>query len=738
MSRTPDTLPGAGLDCLFKPRAIAIVGASEEISRIGGVPLDYLLRLCPQVPVFPVNPKRETVQGAKAWPSLAAIAQAAPATPLDMAIVAVPAASVPGVVEDAIRAGVRALVIFSSGFAEVDEAGRTAQQALRERAQAGGVRLLGPNCLGMMAVRDHLYASFSPSVQGGEPAAGSIAIVSQSGAFGAYALMLARRRGIGLSYWVTTGNEADIEVADCIGWLATDPGTKVILCYLEGARDGAKLRRAFALACANGKRIVVLKVGRTASGEAAAASHTAALTGSDAVYDALFRQDGVWRAHTIDEFFAIGYAASLASMPVAGRLGVLTVSGGVGALMADEASLCGLALPELPESAQAELRARVPFCGPRNPVDITGQYQNDEGLLDRAIDLMVESGEYDGLAVFMAAVGTSPLYGPRVVQAILAARERHPQVPFALIAPMPDDARRRLEEAGCILLDDPSMAVRALAALCFFSRFGSANQASALDEAPTASAASAPGCAPIAGTAHTPSAADALAAGEAPNEVQALQWLRSAGVPTIDVRLAADADAAVAAADAIGYPVVLKIVSADIAHKTEAGGVRLRLADADAVRAAHAEVRANAVAHAPDARIDGVLVAPMRSGGVEMILGVVRDAVFGPVIVCGLGGVLAEALKDTALRVAPVDDRQAREMIDELRSRVILDGMRGAAPSDIDALACAVVALSRFAIAQRDAIESLDINPFVVLARGEGALALDALIVPRCGGSSPP
>ncbi|WP_174543718.1 CoA-binding protein, partial [Variovorax boronicumulans] len=321
------------LSALFAPRAIAVVGASSNAQKIGGIPVDYQRRFGFEGALYPVNPNADRIQDLPAYPSLRAIGQ-----PVDLAILAVPSALVDGALDDAIAAGVKGVVLFSSGFAEVGAEGAAAQARLGDKARAAGVRLVGPNCLGFMNIARHVYATFSPAPGVGRVMPGRIGLVSQSGAFGAYAYAMARARGVGLSLWATTGNEADVQVADCLAWLAQDPDTDVIMAYMEGCRDGPRLRAALALAQANGKPVVMVKVGRTALGAEAAASHTAALAGDDAVYDAVFRQYGVLRARNLTEFFDLAHSAAVAGRPRDRSIGLFTLSGGVGALMADEAS----------------------------------------------------------------------------------------------------------------------------------------------------------------------------------------------------------------------------------------------------------------------------------------------------------------------------------------------------------------------------------------------------------------
>jgi acyl-CoA synthetase (NDP forming) len=692
------------LDALFHPRSIAVVGASDDPNRIGGVPLALMIERGYSGRLIPVNPKYKTVQGLPAYPSLAAVGE-----PIDIAIVAVPAAGLGAALEDAIAVGVKALIVFSSGFAEVNQAGRDMQEQVAVRAREAGVRLLGPNCLGMMSFRDNVFATFSPAPRAGVNKVGNIAIVSQSGAFGAFAFSLAQARELGMSYWITTGNEADVEFADCVQWLAADRDTQVILGYMEGCRNGPKLKRALEAARAAGKRVVITKVGRTELGSAAAASHTAALTGEDAVYDALFRQYGVWRANTVEELFTVGYAASVCPLPASNRTGVLTVSGGVGVLMADEASSAGLDLAEMPQAAQAALLREVPFAGPRNPVDITGQTVTVPGLLERTLAGMLGNGEeqagYDMAVFFPAAALLGASVAQRIVDDLIAAHARHPEKPLIVTGLMQPAYRAAFRQAGVAVIEDPSAAMRAMGALAFFAR-------SAQRPAPL----------------HVARAASALAH-QTYTEHEALQQLATAGVPVVPSQLATTASQAVQAAQRFGFPVVVKLCSPDITHKSDIGGVHLNLQDADAVELAFDDIMAKAAKAAPHARCDGVLVAPMVKGGVECILGVNIDPVFGPVAMFGLGGILVEAMRDVSFRLAPIDAFEARSMIDEIRARRVLDGMRGAPPVDVNALAEAIARLSHFAASNAARLQSVEINPLLVLPQGRGVIALDAVLV---------
>ncbi|SEJ71067.1 acetate--CoA ligase family protein [Achromobacter sp. NFACC18-2] len=705
--------PDSSLSRLFDPQGIAIVGASATPGKIGAMPISLLLQHGYGGRIIPVNPRADTIAGLPALPGLDALD-----ADVDLAILAVPAAHAAQALERARPGQVGAAVVFTSGFSETGAQGAAEQDRLCAIARERGIRLLGPNCLGFMNVRRNVYATFSPAPANGAVAPGGIGMVSQSGAFGAYAYSMARERGLGLSHWISTGNEADIDVADCIEWLTRDTDTRVIMAYMEGCRDGAKLRRALAAARAAGKPVVITKIGRTQAGAQAAASHTAALAGDDAVYDALFRQYGALRARTIEEFFNLGYALDTWKRPPQGRrLGIFTISGGVGALMADEAADTGLALPEPAADAQARLLQRVPFASGRNPVDVTGQAVSEPGLLLATADDMLADGRYDALAVFLAAAGSSEALWPTFEAFARQMQARHPDVPLAISALFPPARRRELEQLGCLVFPDPSAAVRTIGAVA-----GLAAQAGrdGIDDAPAPTPASAP--------------ADAPPLQDAYNEVQAMALLQQAGLPASPCTLASDADAAVRAVAGLqaagnDMPVVLKVVSPDITHKSDVGGVKLNLRGEDAVRRAYADIMASVRQHRPDARIDGVLVAPMAPKGVECIAGVHGDPVFGPVVMFGLGGVFVEVLKDVSFRLAPFGRDDALAMIREIKGYALLQGARGAPACDIDALADALAALSRFAHAHRADFRSVEINPLLALPEGQGVVALDAVVI---------
>ncbi|ROO24993.1 CoA-binding protein [Salinisphaera orenii MK-B5] len=701
-SRAPD--PQA-VQNLLEPNAVAIIGASAEPTRIGGRPVDYLKQAGFAGPIYPINPNRDVVQGLTAYASVLDT----PERP-DLAILAIPAAAVVDAVAECGRRGVRAAIIFSAGFAEVGAAGVEAQQQLLATAREYGVRLLGPNCLGGMNISRGLIATFSSSVQSGLPQAGRIGFVTQSGAFGSHCFALARARGLGLSRLVTTGNECDLDAADCLAYLAADADTDVIALHLEGCRDGERMKAALDAVQASGKPVIALKGGESDIGAAAAMSHTANLAGADAAYDALFRRYPVYRAHSIREFIDVAHAAARSALPRGNRLGLITVSGGVGIMMADAASHHDLDVAPMPEAAQRELHDMWPNATTRNPVDTTAQPVSDPEMNANFQRVMLREGNYDVIVNFLSMLPLAPALAAKLRPPLQALRREYPDNVLMIAAMCTPEAQADFEADGYLVFEDPTAAVDTAAALTDLGRrlaHSTPWQRTAVD------------------------CPARVAAGQRYAEFDALALLADAGVPVVPARRAASADDAAAAAAEIGFPVVLKIASPDILHKSDAGGVALSLQDEAAVRAAYDRVMANARGYDAQARLDGVLVAAMLSGGVEMAVGVQNDPTFGPMVMAGLGGVFIEILEDVTFELAPFGPAEARAMLQRLRGYPLLTGARGAAPADVDALADALVRLSEFAAANAATLASVDINPLLVMPAGQGLAAVDAVVLSK-------
>jgi acyl-CoA synthetase (NDP forming) len=690
----------SSLTPLLAARSVAVLGASQDPLRIGGRPIAYMKERGFAGEILPVNPNRDTVQGLPAYPRLAD----APGE-IDAAIIAVPAEAAEQAVADCIARGVKAAIMFTAGFAEVDEAGAETQARFTAAAKAAGMRLVGPNCLGVFNARLGWFPIFSSSFENGWPRPGRIGIASQSGAYGTHLFALARDRGLGTPILVTTGNEADVTLGEAIGWLAEDPETDVIIAYAEGVRDAPSFLAALETARRARKPVAIIKVGRSALGARAAQSHTASIAGDDAVIDAVLRDAGAVRARNTEELLDIAAVATRRIYPARNTLGVVTISGGAGVLISDAADAAGLAMPPMPEAAQARLKALVPFCNPSNPVDCTAQAFNDMSVIGTFTESMLGDGGYTSAIAFFTQVGASRSIAPSLRVQLDRAVAKHPDRLFILSVTGPAETIRAWEEGGFLVFEDPTRAVAALAAM---GRFG---EAFARPEV----------------AAPPPLAAPALPDAP-PDEAGAKRILAGIGIASPEEVLCTTADSAVAAAERLGFPVALKLVSPDVLHKSEIGGVQLGVADAGAVRSAFAAIIAAAARHAPEARVSGVLVTPMVTGGVECVIGITRDPVFGPIAMVGLGGVFVEVLRDVALRLCPFGEAEAEAMIRRLKGFPLLDGTRGRPRMDVASLAGSLSRLSRFAAAAGPRLSGIEVNPLMVLPEGQGALALDAVI----------
>ncbi|MEO8716119.1 MAG: acetate--CoA ligase family protein, partial [Acetobacteraceae bacterium] len=482
----------SGLTPLLAPRSVAVLGASNDPTRIGGRPIAFMKASGFKGALYPVNPNRAEVQGLRAYPSVADL----PETP-DVAIVAVPAGIALQAMDDLGRRGTKAALVFTAGFAEVDAEGQAAQDRMVAAARGHGMRVLGPNCLGVFDGRTGYYATFSSSFDTGWPIPGRIGIASQSGAYGTHLYTIARNRGIGASLCIMTGNEADVTMGECIGWLAENDQVDVIAVYAEGIREAPGLIAAFETARAARKPIVMMKVGRSALGTQAAKSHTASIAGDDAVTEAVMAEFGVVRARTSEEMLDIAQTATRRIYPARNTLGMITLSGGAGVLVSDVAEQVGLEMPPMPDDAQARLKALVSFCAPRNPVDATAQVGNDLSLLTPFMESLVADGGYSSILAFFTMVAATDRW-PAMAERLDAVRAKHPDRLYVMSAIGPPERIRALEADGWICHEDPTRAVNAIAAM---GRYGAAFAAPPL--------AAPPEVAPVTLPAVTPSEAEA-------------------------------------------------------------------------------------------------------------------------------------------------------------------------------------------------------------------------------------
>jgi acetyltransferase len=695
------------IHALIAPRSIAILGASNDLQKLNGRTLKFLVEKGYAGKIYPVNPKYESISHPggelRCYPTVLDIPG-----PVDLAIVTVPARFVIDQVRALGRKGVPAAIIYSSGFGEMGDAGHALEDELVAAAREGKVRLCGPNCLGLINAFDRVIATFS-QFGSGEVLEGPVGFVTQSGAFGSAIATLARRRHLGLGYFANTGNECDATLVEIMDEVLSDPRIRVGCAYIEGFKDGRGLLALAARALEAGKPIVVTKVGRSQAGARAAASHTGSLAGEDRVFDGLARQFGIIRARNEEHMLDMVDVLAHCNLPEGSGIGLVTQSGGAGVLIADRAEELGLSLPTLSDETQAKLREVLPAFGSgANPVDVTAQFIAEPEILLNGLRLTLADPSVHVGIVWILSMDAHA----EMLAALFRTVKAETTKPFVLCwVAASEQALKLCREAGIPVLRGAEPAVDAVAGLIGHAQARRAWLADAGARAATrlpALSLPAPG---VVGT------------------IEATRLLGDCGVSSAPAALAKDADAAAAAAAALGWPVAVKIESPDILHKTEADGVTLGLGDAEAVRAAAARVLAAAKAYDPRARIDGVVVQKMASGHVEFVIGLKNDPSFGPVLMAGLGGILVEVMKDVAFRRCPVTPFEAGAMLDELRGRAILSGARGKPPVDRAALVELLCAVSRFGAAAGSRLEELDLNP--VLLSTDAAVAVDCVMVLR-------
>lgn len=685
---------------LLKPRSVAVIGASADPAKTAGRPVAYLAKHGFSGAIYPVNPRADTIGGLKSYPDIGSLPEAP-----DVGIVLLGADRAHEAVRDLAARGTRAAIVLASGYAEVGPEGALRQQQLLQAA--GDMRLLGPNTIGLVNLTDNITLSASGALEMEGFQAGRIGVVSQSGGILGALLSRAAARGIGLSKLVSTSNEVDLDMADFVDHLADDDATSVIALYMEGLRNPDKFRAAARKAAARGKPVVVFKIGRSESGAAAAVSHTGALAGADRMYDALFREVGVVRAQSFADLLDLPAALATGRRLKGRRIAVLTSTGGAGTLVADSLGTGGFETPAPDETTAAALRALQSgnhAVLDRNPIDVT-LAGLQPALLRGAIRALLASERYDATVVI---VGSSGLAMPDLMaDAIHESLPASDKPLLVYVSPHAPGIASLLNRRGVPAFLAPESCTGAFAAM--------------LETA---------GAAAPSGDADLPAIAlpAELPAGSL-DEARAKQLFAHFGIDCARERVVADAGSATRAAQELGGPVVLKILSADITHKSDVGGVAVGIA-ADAVGERLVRMTADVEARA-GVRPQRFLVQEMVGGGVEMILGFHRDPL-GCAVLLGMGGVTAELMQDTTLRMLPaggLSPETAREMLRELKTWPLLDGYRGRPPADVDALVTAIVRFSRMAATLGDRLVEAEINPLFVLPRGRGVCAADGVAV---------
>lgn len=699
------------LHSFFYPQSVAVLGASENPKKLGNIQVKALLDGGFQGDIFPIHPTSNAIHGVKCYSSLQAVSHA-----VDLVIFCLSAHQIQQGLEQCVEKKVKAAIIFASGFSETGESGEKQQKQIADYAKKHGLRLLGPNCVGLVNTLNGLVGTFSPAVMS-YPLSEQRAVgyVSQSGAFGVLTYMAAAQHGLTFNYFVSVGNEMDTSFEDVVEYMVHDKQTKVISGYLEGAKKPEKLRGLAYEALEKGKPIIVMKAGRGTAGKRAAASHTGSLAGSNDIYDAFFKQTGMIRANDYDEIISFSKLFLSGKLPTGRNTVIITSSGGRGINEADRCEANGLLIPKLNEETQRKIKQVIPsFASAANPIDLTAAASvSAPELFTAPLKALMEDPDVDNIILT-----EFPLFWDEETKELQEFVEMCKNTnKFVLVSTFPLEGmsipkgQQYMVDHGVPVIPGNLQAISALAKLVEYSEKYRAYQKESVRER--------------ASIQKKENVAYLLQENQILSEWDASKVLQAYEIPTTKKSLATTVDEAVQQANSIGYPVVLKIDSKDILHKTEAGGIRLSLQNAEQVKQAFDDILLSAHKYHPDAHINGVMVQEMVAKGTEVIVGVTRDASFGPVIMFGLGGIFVEVFKDIAFRVAPITRQDALEMINEIKGKAIFDGVRGEEALDVEGIVDILLRVS--SLVQDYDIEELDLNPIIVTEKC--AKAVDALIV---------
>lgn len=702
----------SALDAIFRPQSVAVVGASRSADAVGAEVLRNLVACGFTGPVYPVNPNARSVQSMRAYPSVREIPD-----PVDMAVIAVPGRHVPVAVDDCLARGIRGLVVLSAGFAETGAQGLAVQAAMRDRVRAAGARMVGPNCLGVVNTESgvRLNATFAPTW----PPTGSVAIASQSGAVGLALLDDAQNYGIGISHFASMGNKADVSGNDLLEYWEHDPGTRVILLYLESLGNTARFME-IARRVSRSKPVLVVKSGRSLAGARAASSHTGAMAGSDVAVEAIMIQAGVIRTANIEELFGLAVMLDKQPVPAGRRVALLTNAGGPGIMAADAIEALGMQVASLSAETEAKLKAFLPAeASVRNPVDMLAMAQAE--TYQKSMGILLQDAGVDALlAMFVPPMMTDAAAIAGAIRKAAAGSSK-PVVANLLGRYGIDAAKASLHEGGIPTYNFPEPAVAAMAGAARYGEWLRRPEGVrvALGEVDAGAARDA--------------VAEAFGRGSGGRGEDGGFWLDTAGVlGAYGIRMPKSVTSATAseagnAAEMMGCPVAVKLVSSTITHKSEVGGVRLGLRGGPEVKAACEDMAVRLAALGRESECQGFLVQEMVAGGVETVLGIVRNPGYPPLVAFGIGGVAVEVWRDVVYRASPLTDQDAREMLLRLRGRALLEGFRGAPAADRKALVDAILRVDRMAGDLQEILE-MDINPLVAMPEGGGVVAVDARI----------
>jgi len=703
------------LDALLKPKSVAIVGVSGDPSRIGGQLLKYLLKFGYKGTIYPINPNYKEVEGYKCYSTIADLPG-----PVDVAMIATPEKAVIDSLRECAEEKVKSAIVYSAGFAETGPEGREKQAKMADIARTSGMRICGPNCVGVINFLDGVAMSFSGFLEADKLQGGRIGFVSQSGALGGSILSRAQDRGMGFSYFVSTGNESDLETSDLIEYFVNDARTGVIMALVEELRNPDKFITVAESALERRKPLIILKVGETEIGQKAAATHTGSLAGSIRGYKAVFQARGVIQVEDYDDLIETTLLFSRAKIPKGKRVGIITGAGGGGIIIADKVAKAGLSLASLSRETKEGLAEKmVSFASLTNPLDLTGQLYNDPDMFKKCIGLFAGDENIDIVVVIVTMVPgeRAKKRASYIVEASKSIEKTF--VSWWAAGDQCEPGFKILDNSEVTLFRSPERCVRALNALVQYGQFQGRWTARKAKLEPKFSI-----------DVDRQKIKECLAIdGGRLSEFQSKKILSHYGISIIEEKMVKSADQAVAMAKEVGFPVVLKVSSPDIPHKTEAGVVRVNIGSESEVLTSYKEIVQTALKFNPQARIEGVLVQRMARGGLEVIVGVKRDPQFGPMVLFGLGGIFVEILEDFSMRPVPITREDAKEMIQEIRGYPILKGARGKRRADEEALINILLRISKVAEDWKEDISEIDLNPIVVFEEGKGASVLDALMV---------
>ncbi|GAJ97759.1 acetate--CoA ligase family protein [Geomicrobium sp. JCM 19055] len=696
MSRTE------AIERLLHPKSVAIVGVSKDFSSISGKPLKNLLEHHYSGHIYPVNPKYDSIGDLTCYDSVLDIPGE-----VDVALLAVSASRILSILDECEQKGIRSLILFGSGFAEVGEEGKALQEKVEQKAKQANLSLLGPNCLGLLNVKDSLPLGFATSFETETGfISGNVGFASQSGALGFSLFGIAQEQGIGFSYIINTGNQMDINTIDIMDYLLDDHDTKVVAGYLESIPDGEAFIALAKKAKEIQKPLLIMKAGRSEIGQEAAMSHTASMTGSDEMFQTISKQYGVVIANDVDDLVDLMKIFSRTKSMHGNRVVTISNSGAAGITMADYSEQLGLDLVRLEPKTLEQISSIIPSYGSAvNPIDVTAQALKEQHIIADTLDVLANASEVDAIVVQTTFGGE---LGKKVCERIVEI-DQQTEKPIVVTVTGSEEltgaGRKALEDANVPVYVTSYKTMYAVEKLSTFTT-------TTLEDIDVQSSLKV-------------SPSEAIW-----TEVVAKQAVKELGIDVPRGVLVTGDEQLVKVSEELAYPVVAKVISDDILHKSDVGGVELGIENSTQLRESYDRIVQSVAKHHPSASIDGILVEEMmQEKSVEMFIGIQHDVDFGPFIVCGLGGIYIEVFKDYAMRHAPVSKRSAYQMIDELQSAAILKGVRGHQGYDVNALADAIVKLSQFAAANQDRIQEMDLNP--VFVREQGLQALDAIIVWR-------